>query len=272
MDHYSRHLQFDALVERLRQAYPGGADARQLAPVDQLHTGGIQASLQLCQRLARLAPTRVLDIGSGAGGLMRLLQALPGCQVTGLDLSHGLNRLNRALAALHRTAGHPALVTGDARTLPFAAATFDTLVMQHSLLNMPDTGAVLLECHRVLANGGHLMLHELVQGPSDAPLHYPVPWADSASGSHLLDTPALALRLQQAGFESLEVTDLSAQALSWRSRQQAKERDPKRRTAAPVSPGLILGTDFHVRADNLLCNLAEGRVGVVEWLLRKPAG
>lgn len=269
MEHYSRHLRIEALLDKLHAAYPQGADAWQLAPVDQLHTGGIQASLRLREQLHRLGSRHILDIGSGSGGLMRLLTELPGIDVTGLDLCHDLNRLNRGLAGIHRQAPEPALTTADARALPFADRSFDALVMQHSLLNMPDSEAVLRECLRVLQPAGHLLLHELVLGPTPKPLQYPVPWADSERDSHLENTAALHHVLSSIGFEVLASLDLSADALAWRRRQQAKENDGGRIAKAVASPRWILGADFPRRADNLMHNLADGRIAVIELLARR---
>lgn len=270
MEHYHRHLRIGTLLARLQAAYPQGADAWQLAPVDQLHTGGIRASLRLRERLQRLGSRRILDIGSGSGGLMRLLTELPGAQVTGLDLCHDFNRLNRGLADIHRHAPEPALTTADACALPFADRSFDALVMQHSLLNMPDSDAVLRECLRVLEPGGHLLLHELVRGPSPAPLSYPVPWADDSPDSHLERVDTLLLQLRALGFEIRDCLDLTADALAWRTRQQAKELDEARLSTAPASPHWLLGPDFPQRAENLLHNLSDGRVAVIELLARLP--
>ncbi|GGO81309.1 type 11 methyltransferase [Marinobacterium nitratireducens] len=271
MEHYHRHLSIDTLLERLRNAYPQGADAWQLAPVDQLHTGGIRASLSLCERVQRLGSRCILDIGAGSGGLLHLLAQLPDTRVVGIDLCHAYNRLNRGLGDIRRQSRAPALCTGDAAALPFADQAFDTLVMQHSLLNMPDSAGVLRECARVLEPGGHLLLHELVQGRSPGPLHYPVPWADSPRDSHLEDSSRLQQRLLCAGFEIIECRDLTANTLDWRQRQQTKERDPARAAKAPVSPRWILGPDFPQRADNLLRNLCDGRVAAIELLARLPA-
>ena len=58
-----------------------------LAPVDQFHTAGKQATLELMHLAALQAGMEVLDVGGGLGGAVRLLAAEQGCKVTVLDLT-----------------------------------------------------------------------------------------------------------------------------------------------------------------------------------------
>src|SRR5689334_12487339 len=58
-----------------------------LAPVDEFHTRGHQATLELAAQLPLNTNDKVLDVGSGLGGASRYLASQYGCQVTGLDLT-----------------------------------------------------------------------------------------------------------------------------------------------------------------------------------------
>ncbi len=272
--HYGDNLQQQALLTQLRSACPNGADAWQLAPIDQLHTGGLQAALHLRDTLeACLAPQpapRILDAGSGAGGLLRLLAQLPGADVTGLDLCHNLNRLSLALCQLHQPPCRLTQVSGDAQCMPFASDHFDAIVLQHSLLNMPKPGLALDECLRVLRPGGHLVLHELVQGPAPSQMQFPVPWARGPEQSHLHSPATLSAQLQARGFEIRTTTDLTASTLAWRQRQDSRLPSSSTTQALRLTPALILGPDFPLMFANLLHNLHHGAIGVVEYLACKP--
>lgn len=271
--HYGHTVQQDALLSQLRKLCPQGADARTLAPVDQLHTGGLQAALHLRSVLDGClqdhpAP-HVLDVGSGTGGLLRLLAERPGYRVTGLDLSQPLNRLSQALCQLYQPVRELASVCGDAQSMPFASNGFDAVVLQHSLLNMPASDSALDECLRVLRPGGHLLLHELVQGPGSARMQFPVPWAQAPAHSHLHSHTQLKAQLESRGFAIVRATDLTVSALAWRQRQEPRTASITA-PSPPLSPALILGPDFPLMFDNLLLNLRHGAIGVMEYLALKP--
>jgi ubiquinone/menaquinone biosynthesis C-methylase UbiE len=100
---------------------------------------------------ARWRDKDVLDVGCGAGlDLVRLARA--GARASGIDISRGSLVLARQYL---ETAGLRAkLVQADAARLPFSDASFD-LVLCHGVLPFaPDPGAIVVECRRVLREGG----------------------------------------------------------------------------------------------------------------------
>ncbi|HAA46308.1 MAG: methyltransferase type 11 [Halomonas sp. 54_146] len=266
-NHYQRALRADEILAQIDAHYPAGPTLHQLAPLDQLHIGGVAATTRLLERLSPCAPLKspyvnVLDIGAGLGGLMRQGAAL-GLQMTGLDITHGFSALNKALSARVNQPTAPPLtwVTGDACALPFADNSFDAVLFQHSLLNMPDAAKVLAESHRVLRPGGQLVMHEVVSGPNVAQLRYPVPWAASCEHSHLLGLAELTRLLETAGFRLDHVEDWTELALEWRKRQRQKEQTPRQ---AVLSPQWIFGERFLTMGKNLVDNLAQDAIKVVE--------
>jgi len=92
---------------------------------------------------------RVLEVGSGFGDLLVYLRAR-GCEVLGTDLSP-------AAAARARDYGIDVRV-GALRTLGLPAASFDAIVMNHSLEHLPDPHEELAEVARLLAPDGRLHL------------------------------------------------------------------------------------------------------------------
>jgi SAM-dependent methyltransferase len=94
--------------------------------------------------LAGVGPgTRVLEVGCGNGLYLRALRARD-AQAVGLDLSLGILR----------TAGHPALVNGDAVRLPVRDGAADVVLACHVLDLVPDRATAIRELRRVLAPGG----------------------------------------------------------------------------------------------------------------------
>ncbi|WP_336360884.1 class I SAM-dependent methyltransferase [Haladaptatus sp. ZSTT2] len=81
---------------------------------------------------------RVLDVGCGTGELTSVLDAASPAEVVGVDRDPDL------LAHLTGPA-----VRGDALALPFADDTFDLVVCQALLINLPDPAAAVHEFGRV---------------------------------------------------------------------------------------------------------------------------
>ncbi|MCA8864798.1 MULTISPECIES: class I SAM-dependent methyltransferase [unclassified Halomonas] len=261
-DHYQRGLHADEVLAQIDAHYPAGPTLHQLAPLDQLHIGGVAASTRLLNLLNPTTHRQVLDIGAGLGGLMRQGASL-GFQLTGLDITHGFSALNRALSSRVKQLSTPPLtwVTGSASALPFADNSFDAVLFQHSLLNMPDATRVIAESRRVLRPGGQLAMHEVVSGPNVAQLRYPVPWAANSEHSHLLNLSELTRLLETGGFQLEHVDDWSEMALAWRQHQRQKEQTPRQ---AVLSPQWVFGDRFLTMGKNLVDNLAQGAIKVVE--------
>ena len=91
---------------------------------------------------------RILEVGSGAGGVTDFLRA----PVTGVDPSFERTE-DRATSYLHR-------VEARADALPFADGAFDVVLSLEMLEHIPpaERDAVLSEMLRVLAGGGRLVL------------------------------------------------------------------------------------------------------------------
>ncbi|MBZ5486772.1 class I SAM-dependent methyltransferase [Halomonas aquamarina] len=259
--HYHQALRDAEVLAQIQHHYPAGPTLHQLAPLDQLHIGGVSASRRLLGLLDPAIHPRVLDMGAGLGGLMRQGAAL-GFHMTGLDITHRFTRLNQALTALASPAGPPLRwITGDACALPFAEASFDALLFQHSLMNMPDAAQVFKESRRVLRPGGKLVMHEVVSGPEVSQLRFPVPWALTAEHSHLLEHSTLKKMLIEANFTLEHDLDWSRPALEWRERQRGKEQTGQ---APALSPQWVFGERFMKMGENLLFNLKAGAINVVE--------
>lgn len=81
---------------------------------------------------------RVLDVGCGSGELTRILESASRATVIGLDAD------SSHLARIGSTG-----VVGEATALPFEKGSFDLVVCQALLVNLPDPAAVVEEFARV---------------------------------------------------------------------------------------------------------------------------
>lgn len=119
--HYTRRDLGEAILSALAAA---GTDlenlkAEDLAPVDQLHIRGREATVELAQQLRLDAAKRVLDVGSGLGGASRYLAQEFGCRVTGLDLTEEYCRIAQMLTDRLGLGSHVVFRHGSALEMPF---------------------------------------------------------------------------------------------------------------------------------------------------------
>ncbi|WP_417802776.1 class I SAM-dependent methyltransferase [Thermophilibacter provencensis] len=109
--------------------------------------------------VAGMPAPRVLDLGCGTGALAeRLLDAIPGCSLTGVDLSPRMVEVARV-----RLAGRADVLLGDAERLPFHDAAFDVVVCNDSFHHYPDPERATFQAWRVLAAGGALVVGDVWQ-------------------------------------------------------------------------------------------------------------
>jgi ubiquinone/menaquinone biosynthesis C-methylase UbiE len=97
----------------------------------------------------------VLEVAVGTGRNLPYYGAAV-TSLTGIDLSPGMLAVARGRA---RELGRDAdLKLGNAQSLDFSDAAFDTVVCTISLCNIPDDRAAVAEMYRVLRPGGRLVL------------------------------------------------------------------------------------------------------------------
>ena len=140
---------------------------------------------------------QVLDLGCGRGAvLLTVARRLTTGQAIGLDVWQAKDQSGNTEAATRRNADVEGLtdridlVTGDMRALPFDDASFDLVVSNLAVHNIPgadDRRTAVTEALRVLRPGGRLLL------------------ADA------MHTDAYAATLRQAG-----ALDVTVRPLGWR--------------------------------------------------------
>ena len=137
-------------TERVRRSWDAAApryDASMAAVERWLFPGGRE---WVCSR----ASGDVLEIAVGTG--RNFPHYPPGIRLTGIELSPQMLAEARRAAAMLGIAVD--LVEANAEALPFADASYDTVVCTLSLCAIPDDEAAIREMWRVLRPGGKLLL------------------------------------------------------------------------------------------------------------------
>ena len=110
--------------------------------------------------LIESTPARALDIGCGTGNVTKELTRLyPKADVFAIDLSHGMVDATREAA--NNCKG---FITADMEALPFADATFDTIVSSLTYQWTEDLQLAMREAYRILTPGGTFVLSTLGPG------------------------------------------------------------------------------------------------------------
>jgi SAM-dependent methyltransferase len=266
------HYGSDGIADRLLQALAAtGASTENLtpldlAPLDQFHSRGLEATKELAALLAPTADEHVLDIGCGIGGPARYIAYAHGCRVTGIDLTPEFIAAAEQLNSVTKLSERVGVQCGSATDLPFAEATFDAAYSQNVVMNIEDKAAFYREAWRVLRPGGRLALSNLALGPAGPPL-YPVPWAERAETS-FLTTPAESRALIEAtGFEIASFAETTETMLVF----YVAQRERIQREGPPaLGVHLLMGDRIKGMQRNVAQSMEEGRIVPVEILCRKP--
>src|SRR5437763_1478076 len=188
-----------------------------LAPYDQFHGRGLEATLEIAELVEAGSADHILDIGSGIGGPARYFASRFDCRVTGIDLTPEFCDVARHLTRLAGLDDRVRFEAGDALAMPFAADAFNGAYSINVAMNIADKAAFYREIHRVLVPGGWLVLAEIAAGDG-RPLDYPTPWASTAATSFLATADETRDGLLAAGFDVVQMRDSADAARAFGAR------------------------------------------------------
>lgn len=228
------------------------------APVDQLHTRGLEATAELARHIDPAPGMHLLDVGSGLGGPARFLAGTFGSRVTGIDLTRDFCYVAEMLT---RRMGLETLVAfhrGDACDMPFDDESFDAALSQNAIMNIADKDRLFAEVRRVLKPGARFAVSCVVTGPG-GPLRLPVEWAADASMDFTVGADELRGALEGAGFRVVEWSDETEISLESMRRMAATPREKR----PPLNPMAVFGARLRDNVANIKRNMEEGRIAAV---------
>jgi SAM-dependent methyltransferase len=262
---YYEHDGADPLPVVLESLRKSGRDADRieiddLAGIDEFHALGRPATIALAELAGVGAGMEVVDVGAGLGGPARFLAARFGARVTAVE---PVARFRNACAELNRRAELADSITtleGSATDLPLADASMDVAWMQAVAISVADKRAMAGELRRVLRLGGRLAFFDSYARGGD--LHFPLPWADGPEASFVVSAGELRSVFEAAGLEPV----------IWNEQEGALAEIGRRTFTPTVDPARVglgrLMPEFEQRMGNVGRNIVEGRLGLIQAVLR----
>jgi ubiquinone/menaquinone biosynthesis C-methylase UbiE len=237
-----------------------------LAPVDEFHIGGRQASEDFLSQLDLSRGMHILDVGCGLGGAARFVTERYECNVTGIDLTpeyiETAKVLSRWVGLQDRISLHQASVLSS----PFADSTFDGAYMLHVGMNIADKAKLCSEVSRVLRSGSRFGIYDVMR-TGGGELTYPVAWATTAETSAVAEPIHYRKALQAAGFVVTAERNRRDFALTFYDQLRAKI------SAAggppPLGLHILMGRSAPDKVKNMMESVAAGRIAPVELIAQK---
>lgn len=264
--HYTREGLTETILRAVQAAVPleHKLTAVDLAPLDEFHVGGIEATRDLAAQMDLIPGLQLLDVGCGIGGPARYFAAEHGCIVSGVDLTDEFVAVARALTKLMDLDRAASFQVANATSLPFEPATFDRAYMIHVGMNIEDKAAVFREVRRVLKPGGLFSVFDIMR-MGDGPLRFPVPWALTEDTSFIAAVADYKAALETSGFRIEKERDRRAFGVEFTERRMSSMGQD----GPPVlGLQLLMGEQARPMIGNILSLMKEGLVGPVELIAR----
>ncbi|MBF0209473.1 MAG: methyltransferase domain-containing protein [Desulfamplus sp.] len=278
-DGITAHYGSDDLVTKIFNALvKAGKDTKNLelkdlSVIDQLHTGGHLATIELAKRASISKGDKVLDAGCGIGGTSRILAKEFGCDVTALDLTPQFIDAAKELTLATKLTSNISFICKDITNTALLDNYFDCIWCQHTLMNIKDKAAAFSEFQRVLKPGGFLVFHEIVKGDGDLKssndqqeIYLPVPWASCPEISFLISLEEMEQIASKNGFTPTFIEDRTQNAKSWWQKVKSVALKNINSPPPPLGAHIIFGDNGRLFGNTMTQNLDEGRIKMVEAL------
>jgi ubiquinone/menaquinone biosynthesis C-methylase UbiE len=269
MKEISDHYTLGGLIDKVREGLAALGKTTEtvtlhdMAPIDEFHIGGRQASEEFLDQLPISRDDHCLDVGCGLGGGARFAAKRYGCRVTGIDLTQEFVETGRELCKWVELDERVELVQGSALSMPFESESFSAAYMMHVGMNIPDKDQLFREVARVLKPGSRFGVYDVMQ-TSDETISFPVPWAEEPGTSALASPDTYRDALEQAGFTIRAERSRRAYALDFFDELRVKANVAG--GPPPLGLHILMGESRAEKVKNMVANISSGRIAPVEMI------
>jgi ubiquinone/menaquinone biosynthesis C-methylase UbiE len=264
-EHYYQDGIFEKILKLLKEQGKERITREEITQVDEFHVRGAAVSVELAEEAGFDKNTRVLDVGCGIGGPARMLAAIFGCKVTGIDITEEFIRTAKLLSRETGLDEQTEFITGNALQLPFNNESFDVVWTQHAQMNIKDKGTFYSEICRVLKKAGRFIYYDIFSINHET-LYFPVPWAMNRSLSFLMTINELNGLLTELGLLEITAKDETMEAIQF-------FREMKERSAKEDQPGpgmyILMGKNTNEMLAGLVRNINEKKIELQSGIYRK---
>ena len=179
-----------------------------------ISTGGHRTAELMCLPLQNLKNgARVLDIGSGIGGLAFFLESQFGCKITGVDLCENMFNIAKERAESNRS--NVNFLTGDVLDMEFPLKSFDVIMSCDTLLHLSETKKreLFKRCIEWLDDNGEIIIGDYCQRPRDEAICKSFKEYIIDREYDLHEPVAYGILLKDAGFKQVKAMDVSSDFL-----------------------------------------------------------
>jgi ubiquinone/menaquinone biosynthesis C-methylase UbiE len=237
-----------------------------LAPVDEFHIGGRQATEHFLGQLNFSEQDHLLDVGCGLGGASRYVANKYHNHVTGIDITPEYIETGKILSLWVGLDKQVTLRLGSALSMPFEDEIFDGGFMMHVGMNIENKTQLFTEVFRVLRPNTSFGVYDIMQ-VDDGDLAYPVPWAIVPNTSHLAAPHQYKQAMIDAGFVVSAESNRRDFALAFfkevRANTEANGGPP------PLGLHTLIGDSTAVKFQNMIKNIVAGQIAPVEIIAHK---
>jgi ubiquinone/menaquinone biosynthesis C-methylase UbiE len=264
--HYTHGSLERAILDALKASGkdPDHVSHADLAPVDELHIGGRQATIDFAEQFGPRPGMHLLDIGCGLGGASRFFAQEHGCKISGIDLTDEYIRVAEMLSRWTGLDGQLSYRRGGALSLPFADGTFDGAYMLHVGMNIADKARLAAEVRRALKPGALFGIYDVMR-ESTGEFSYPVPWFANAETNFVEPATTYKRLLENSRFEVIKQRSRRKFAIEFFHQLQLRmaQRGP-----SPLGLQIVMGATAPQKVGNMIDLLAKGTVSPTEIIAR----